>query len=329
MFKALLILSIVTVWVVQAQPIQKQKLRFKLSAKGIPDKDDIGTTDPYVELYYTEDGSSKEHKFGRSATISDNENPVWGDVFEFDYDRSKGQRWHFKIKDHDNLREDDTVGKAWVIVDDYVDKGQTYTANLHKKGTITVQSLDPVTQTTPQVVLVNHGGQVVQAVVQPTPQVVQPGVATVVQPGVPTVVQPQTVVQPGVQTIVQPQQVVIVQPQKLRFQLSARGLDDLDLIGTTDAYVKAFFTDDVTRLESQFGRTAPINDSENPSWSETLEFDYIKGKKQRWHFQVLDQDDNRRDDEVGDAFIDVDDYVSKGENAVLKLKKGQLIVKRL
>ena len=87
-----------------------------------------------MEIFYTENGGTKEKRLGRTSTISDTENPEWGDVFEFDFDRSKGQRWHFKVKDHDNLREDDTAGKAWVIVEDYVDKGQVYTANLHKKG---------------------------------------------------------------------------------------------------------------------------------------------------------------------------------------------------
>ncbi|CAG7826147.1 unnamed protein product [Allacma fusca] len=140
MFKALIILSVLAVSAVQAQQtIQKQKLKFKLSAKGLSDKDDLGTSDPYVELFYTEGSSTKETKFGRSATLTDDENPTWGDVFEFDYDRSKGQRWHFKVYDHDNLREDDKVGNAWVQADDYVDKGQTYTANLIKQGFLTIQ----------------------------------------------------------------------------------------------------------------------------------------------------------------------------------------------
>ncbi|CAG7832536.1 unnamed protein product [Allacma fusca] len=139
MFKTLFIVAVVAVYAAQAQQIQKQRLRFKLSARGLPDKDDLGTSDPYVILYYTEGTNTKEHKFGRSATITDNENPIWGDIFEFNYDRSKGQRWHFQIWDHDNFREDDKVGSAWVIVDDYVDRGQTADVNLHKKGFLTIQ----------------------------------------------------------------------------------------------------------------------------------------------------------------------------------------------
>jgi len=44
-----------------------------------------------VEVFYTEGGSTREIKIGTSDTISDNENPDWGKVFEFDFDRNKNQ----------------------------------------------------------------------------------------------------------------------------------------------------------------------------------------------------------------------------------------------
>jgi len=58
----------------------------------LPDKDDgFGTIDPYVEIFATEGNSRTEVKVGRSDTIDDNENPQWGTVFEFDFDRTKNQ----------------------------------------------------------------------------------------------------------------------------------------------------------------------------------------------------------------------------------------------
>lgn len=69
----------------------KAKLKFKLSARDLPDKDKVGSIDPYVELYSTEGASTQEKNFGRSATIDNNKNPQWGETFEFDYDRSKQQ----------------------------------------------------------------------------------------------------------------------------------------------------------------------------------------------------------------------------------------------
>ena len=59
--------------------------------RGLPDKDNLGTIDPYVIIYYTEFGGSSATQLGRSDTITDNENPDWGNVFEFDWDRSKSQ----------------------------------------------------------------------------------------------------------------------------------------------------------------------------------------------------------------------------------------------
>lgn len=67
------------------------KLQFKLSAKDLANKDKTGASDPYVELYYTEGESSKQKKLGVSSTIQDNNNPVWKDTFEFQYDPSKNQ----------------------------------------------------------------------------------------------------------------------------------------------------------------------------------------------------------------------------------------------
>lgn len=50
-----------------------------------------GTSDPYFELHVTTDGGKTKNKIFTSDTISDKENPDWGQIFEFDYDRSKNQ----------------------------------------------------------------------------------------------------------------------------------------------------------------------------------------------------------------------------------------------
>lgn len=64
-------------------------------SRNLPDKDDLGTTDPYAEVFLTQEGVKDETKLGQTATISDDENPDWGDVFEFDYDPSKRQVRHY------------------------------------------------------------------------------------------------------------------------------------------------------------------------------------------------------------------------------------------
>lgn len=134
MHKAFILAAVMAAAAVHAAPIDSMKLRFKISARDLPDKDTLGTIDPYVEIFYTEEGQKEETQLGRSGTLTDTENPDWGDVFEFDFNRAKRQRWHFKVYDHDNGREDDKAGIGYVDVADYVDKNQHLNVNLNKKG---------------------------------------------------------------------------------------------------------------------------------------------------------------------------------------------------
>lgn len=50
---------------------------------------------------------------------------------------------------------------------------------------------------------------------------------------------------------------------------------------------------------------------------------------QKLHFLVLDDDENRRDDELGDAWLDVNEFVQKNQDQSLSLKKGSLNVRKL
>ncbi|OXA60880.1 Synaptotagmin-4 [Folsomia candida] len=133
---------------VHSAGISKGKLRFKVSGRNLPDKDTgLGTTDGYFQLYVSTDGGRTKTKLTKSDTINDQENPNWGNVFEFEFDRSKNQYWFFEVLDDDTLAEDDTVGRVWVNVANYVDKGQITTAKLDKeKGYLIIQSVDKPVQ---------------------------------------------------------------------------------------------------------------------------------------------------------------------------------------
>jgi Ca2+-dependent lipid-binding protein len=65
--------------------------------RDLPDKDNVGKGDPYVEIFYTEEGKKEEIKIGRTATLTDTANPDWGDEFEFDFVRNKRQVTHQRI----------------------------------------------------------------------------------------------------------------------------------------------------------------------------------------------------------------------------------------
>lgn len=60
--------------------------------RNLPDKDTgFGTTDGYFILHSSTDGGKTKTKLFRSDTINDKENPDWGTVYEFDFDRAKNQ----------------------------------------------------------------------------------------------------------------------------------------------------------------------------------------------------------------------------------------------
>jgi Ca2+-dependent lipid-binding protein len=273
---------------VHSAPINKQKLKFKVSARNLADKDTgLGTSDAYFLLYASQDGGKSKKEISRSDTISDQENPDWGNVFEFDFDRSKDQQWQFYLYDEDNLREDDTVGRVWVNVADYVDKGQLTTAKLDKDGyIIIVKSADTVTPLSAATPL----GQI------PLPA------------GTPD-------------------------SQNLKFKISASGLpskDDVGFIqGSSDPYVIITSTDGLTGKEKEVGRSTTVSSSSNPNWGDVFSFNWNKNKDQRLHFKIYDDDNLREDDKLGNGWIEVNDYVAKGQSYTLPLpKKGFLTISK-
>jgi len=141
MFAKLVVVAL-CVALAQSAAVEKAKLKLKVSGRSLIDKDNLGTSDPYYILYSSTDEGQSKTKIGRSDTVQDQENPDWGNVFEFNFDRSKKQHLFFHVYDEDNLREDDTVGRVWINVADYVDKGQLTNANLDKGGYLTIKSAD-------------------------------------------------------------------------------------------------------------------------------------------------------------------------------------------
>jgi Ca2+-dependent lipid-binding protein len=280
------LLAAVFVVAVHSAPLSKAKLRFKVSARNLPDEDTgFGTTDGYFILYSSEDGGRTKTKIARSDTISDKENPDWGSSYDFDFDRNKNQWWFFYLYDEDNLREDETVGRVWINVADYVDKGQLVQANLDKKrGYLIVKSIDNQPQPAPD-----------------TPAGIIPLAA-----GIP-------------------------KSQTLRFKVSASGLptkDDIGFIpGTSDPYVVITSVDGVSGKERDVGRTTTISSSSNPNWGDVLTFNWDQSKDQRLRFKIYDDDKLREDDKLGTGWIEVNDYVAKGQTYTLPMpKKGFLTI---
>jgi len=98
-------------------------LVFKLRAENLPHKDKRwgyeGPSDPYVVVFFRHTADGADLGLAVSATITDEPNPAWLDVFEFSqYQPRAGQYLHFKVYDDDTFTADDFIGEATVAADE-------------------------------------------------------------------------------------------------------------------------------------------------------------------------------------------------------------------
>lgn len=116
--------------------------------------------------------------------------------------------------------------------------------------------------------------------------------------------------------------------KNLTFILSATGLPAKDDVSKIDPLVRIYATTDGSDLE-KFGASETIVDNDNPEWVEVFWFLWKKGTNQKWKFEIRDQDILDKDDALGGAEIDVDDYVSGGENLTVSLSpQGTLTIQK-
>ncbi|CAL8093317.1 unnamed protein product [Orchesella dallaii] len=205
-------------------------------------------------------------------------NPDWESIFEFHFDRKLRQYWFFHVYDEDSLALDDTVGKVWVNVADFMDKNQVVHANLDKGGYLTVRG-DIVKPKTPLGIL-------------PFPR------------GTPN-------------------------SKKLRFIVTSRGLDS-NLNNHETLIITS--TEGVNGAEKNVGKSVAITASLNPGWKQVFTLNWNKNKDQRLHFKIYDGKGHKLDDidKTGDAWIEVNDYVAKGESfTVLLPTKGKLTMTKV
>jgi len=104
-----------------------QKLRFKLSAQNLENKDASlfgdDKSDPFVKVYVVEGGHT-ERKLGETQVINNDLNPRWPKVFEVMYKPNSQQVLRFKVRDSDSFGSDEKLGSADVNLLQYVQNGQ-------------------------------------------------------------------------------------------------------------------------------------------------------------------------------------------------------------
>jgi len=250
--------------------VDKKTIKFRVSGGKLEDKDTgFGTSDPYLKLYYTENGGTKETLIKRTETINDSENPNWSTVFEFAYDRSKNQEFHFYVMDHDSaLNPDDEVGRGWLNLNDYVDRGQLVYVPLYKQGFVKFERTDLTAPAAPR----NW---------------------------------PQTT--------------------RISFEIAATGLPDKDKLGTIDPYAIVYVVEGISGNEVKIGRTATVQNSESPVWGERFIVNYVASKNQRLVIKIYDDDTMRGDERGGFGYLDLDDYMRRGQKRVVRSTKGRFI----
>jgi len=76
----------------------------------------------------------------------------------------------------------------------------------------------------------------------------------------------------------------------------------------------------------EFGKTEVIENSSNPSFIKVFWYLWTRDQGQKWNFKVRDEDAARPDEEIGEATVDVDEYVKQSEQVRVKLSQGGLLV---
>jgi len=123
--------------------------------------------------------------------------------------------------------------------------------------------------------------------------------------------------------------------QNLYFVVSSKNLPSKDAnSGLVDPYVNVFYgiiPPDVKKQGTDLdalGVSETINDEANPKWVKVFKVQYTKGTYQKLYVEVHDHDPLNPDDVVGDAYIDLDEYVANGQylTAPLSSKSGSVVI---
>ncbi|OXA50189.1 uncharacterized protein LOC110853866 [Folsomia candida] len=269
------------------------KLRLKVSGRNFQDLDNgFGTTDPYFELFLSTDGGATEAKLLKSDTVSDKENPDWGQVIEVDFNRRENQWLRFNVWDEDHLRDDDRVGSVWINLADYVDKGQVAFGLLDK---------------------IDSGYLIIHASDQPIPNIpVVPGKVPGA-PAPPTPPRPQS-----------------LRFKLSASDLPTK--DDVGFIpGNSDPYVVIYKKKGLDGGETEIARSGTVASTRTPMWGDIFTIPVEKNSEDtRLVFRIYDEDNLRVDSKLGVAYIEIADIAAKGTIFSHPLiKKGILTITKV
>ncbi|MQM08038.1 hypothetical protein Taro_040885, partial [Colocasia esculenta] len=85
-----------------------------IQARGLTNKDIIGKSDPYADLYIR----PLRDRIKRSKTINNELNPIWNEHFDFIVEDPSTQRLFVKVYDDEGLQKSEVIGVAQVPLKD-------------------------------------------------------------------------------------------------------------------------------------------------------------------------------------------------------------------
>ncbi|CAG7824923.1 unnamed protein product [Allacma fusca] len=114
----------------------------------------------------------------------------------------------------------------------------------------------------------------------------------------------------------------------IAFKLSARNLPHRDRYigsnGISDPYAIISYQDLSDDTEKEIHQTGVLTDNENPTWSDTIEFNkYIPNARQTLHIRLFDRDLFSRDEFLGEAHIKADELTEQSGNVIFPLEKSE------
>ncbi|ODM89931.1 Protein BONZAI 3 [Orchesella cincta] len=108
----------------------------------------------------------------------------------------------------------------------------------------------------------------------------------------------------------------------LRFKVAGRDLLKKGMFRTGDPYFIVSLSEDGGESKSEIGRSDTIENQLNPDWANVFEVSFDRDKNQYLYFHVWDEDTLREDDTSVEFWVNLTDYVDKGQLTTANLDKA-------
>jgi len=117
--------------------------------------------------------------------------------------------------------------------------------------------------------------------------------------------------------------VTVTRTTPIYFDLLVKDVPKKDEFGgLSDPYVKCYFRVGKNGKDFKFHQTDPVDNSETATWEHVPFENYQKGANQILHFRLKDQDTVTGDDDLGEAFLEVDPFLEGKRDVTLTLPEG-------